>query len=226
MISLLIPTRKRFHFIKKSLSSVVRQADNKNQYEVLFGIDDDDLETRDLIQQYCTELDINYKIIIFKRLYYKNFHVYVYELFKHASGELLWAAYPDDMEILTPYWDTILNQKYIDRLYLKTRFKCNPHRNNYACEFDSWKYSVAPILNRKWLEATQRIGCNSQTDVWLGTIASELNIVTVVDEITCDIFNYADGNQHNTRDIELPEIKKEWFVDKNNVQELLSKGFK
>jgi hypothetical protein len=226
MISLLIPTRKRFHFIKKSLSSVVRQADDINQYEVLFAIDDDDLETRDLIEQYCIGLKINYKIIIFKRLYYKNFHIYVYELFQHASGQLLWAAYPDDMEILTPHWDTILNQKYIDKLYLKTRFKCNEYKNNYACEFDSWKYSVAPILNRRWLDATKRIGCNSQTDVWLGTIASELDIVTIVDEITCDIFNHADGSQHNTRDIELPDIKKEWLLDKTNIQELLNKDLR
>lgn len=213
MISLLMPTRGRFDFAHKALCSIINSAENKNSYEVIFGIDDDDIETGKLINNFCKQNNINYKIIIFKRLNYKNFHIYVYELSKYAKGDLLWCAYPDDMQILTKNWDSILLNKYYDALYLKVELTCG---------FNKWKYSIVPIIHKKWIETTGRVSCNSQTDVWMGTIAEQLEIVTNVKEILCNIFHPPNAKQHNAQDIELPHIKKEWYIDKDKIKNLIT----
>ena len=49
-ISILLPTRGRKEVLKKSLESLLNKADNPNDLEILFGVDEDDQEVSDYIK--------------------------------------------------------------------------------------------------------------------------------------------------------------------------------
>ena len=77
IISLLVPTRNRFSFVKRMVDSIINTSSDSNNYEILFAVDNDDSEAANNIDAYLKEKNINYNIIFFERLYYKNFNLYL-----------------------------------------------------------------------------------------------------------------------------------------------------
>ena len=211
MISLLVPTRGRYPFVEKMLYSIIQNAHSNENFEILFGIDNDDIETANKINNLLLDKNINYKIILFDRLYYKGFHLYLNELYKHSSGELIW-TYPDDVEILTKDWDLILKQ-YENEMYLMV---------DLGYGWRDWSFSIIPIISKKWIETTCRFSENSQTDLWLGEIAKELNIITKV-PVTCNVFYPANGSQHNISDFLSKKVQDEKKIDIQKLKTILKK---
>jgi hypothetical protein len=187
MISILLPTRQRVNFVIRAINSIVENAHSASNYEIIFGIDKDDQNSADQISEYINSLNrnVNFKIVLCDRYSYKGFHLYLNEMFKFSSGQLLW-TYPDDVEIITKNWDLILKEN-VDELYVMV---------DLGSEWASWPFSIIPIISRKWIETTNRFSENSQSDLWLGEIAKELNIIKKVN-LSCHVFNPSNGSQHN-----------------------------
>ena len=210
MISLLMPTRKRLDHFIRSVDSIIANASNKDNYELIIGLDDDDTDTIAGTVEYLKNKNINSKIIYFYRMYYKNFHRYTLALFNNCSGELVW-TFPDDCEILSKNWDEILlNNK--NHLYLKV---------NMADDSNWWDFSIVPVISEKWVKKTQRIAENSQTDIWLGKIASDLQIVQRVPEVICNIFAEPNIPLHNITGFNSEESQKCLEEDKLKIKELM-----
>lgn len=212
MISILTPARGRFHFLERTLNSVISNANSKDNYEILIGMDNDDVDTISKVEGFFTGKDVNYKIIIFERLFYKNFHLYIDGLYKESMGDFIWTL-PDDCEVNTKDWDVIIDgYNSMEQLYLKVRL---------SCQYDTWPFSIIPIISKKWIEITGRIGECSQTDAWFGLIASELNIVTTID-VHCNLFNVSDGSQHSN----IYEYKNEMEKDKEELKKYIQQTLK
>jgi len=160
MVSIFIPTRHGVNTLTRTLNSIIYKSSNKDNYEILFAVDTDDVETSEYIDNYFIDLDINYKKVLFEPLGYKKLHVYQNELYKESVGNMLW-IFGDDVEITTQDWDKIVLDN-INENYLYCYFNSG---------FDSWSFSIYPIVSRVWVETTSRFSNNSQTDLWLGYIA-------------------------------------------------------
>ena len=209
IISLLVPTRNRFSFVKRMVDSIINTSSDSNNYEILFAVDNDDSEAANNIDAYLKEKNINYNIIFFERLYYKNFNLYLDGLYKHAKGELLW-TFPDDVEIKTHNWDLILKE-YKNEMYLMV---------DLGLQWQDWPFSIIPIISRKWIETTGGFGINSQTDLWLGEIAKELNIIKKI-PICCEVFFPANGNQHNVQDFLSEKVQNEKYKHLEKIKSVL-----
>jgi len=208
MISILIPTRDRVVHLNRCINSINDNCLDKNNVEIILGVDNDDSNTI----EYVKKLKIsNVRCIFFDRLFYKNFHTYMNILSKNAKGELLWLL-SDDCEIISKDWDKFLINYQDDFCYI----------NVNVIGYENWKFSVVPIIHKKWLDITGRISNNSQTDLWLGHIAEELNFVTKLRDISINIFLPANGNQHNSRDFYTIH-KPEWEKDRDKIRKYLGK---
>jgi glycosyltransferase involved in cell wall biosynthesis len=185
LVSILMPTRNRLQNLEKAVTSIVNTASSKNNYEILFGVDSDDQNSIESIPVLLQDKNINYKIIITERKYYKGFHLYLYELYKNSSGDLLW-SFPDDLEILTKNWDLLLLENK-NSFYIMV---------DMGPAYSNWTFSLVPIISRKWIEITNRFAENSQTDLWLGEIARELKIIQQVPILT-NLFCFSNTVQHN-----------------------------
>ena len=208
MISVIIPTRNRIENLKRVINSLKHNANSPDNYEILLGIDNDDTN--------IYEFDGNVKIINFERLGYLQFHKYTTKLVIESKGQLIWSL-PDDCEILTKNHNEFIEKnsllKNIDKLYLKPKMTCG---------YNDWKFSIIPVFNKKWLEITGRISENSQTDLWLGHIADDLNIVHDVD-ILCNLFEPSNGLQHDSVNFYTRD-KDEWEIDKEKIKKYLDEN--
>ena len=144
-------------------------------------------------------------------MYYANFHKYMFKLFEKSKGNLLWLL-ADDVEVKTLDWDDIIIKHFNDSNFLYGYVKILDH--------EVWNFSLVPIIQRKWVEITERISENSQTDLWLGHIAEDLNIIYKINEVEVSIFQEANGLQHNSRKFYTSD-QEQWNIDKSKLSEYL-----
>lgn len=189
MISILIPTREKVEALKKTLSSIISTAKNVSNYEILLGVDNDDIVTIDFLNKYLVTLfseDIKIKIIYFDRQYYNNLHFYYNTLSKNAIGDLLWMM-ADDCEILSNDWDLYLKKYETTFNYIKIKvLECN------------WEthFSIIPIIPKKWVDLTNRISEYPQIDGWLWGTAMNLNISVYDENVVVNNFISANSCLH------------------------------
>jgi hypothetical protein len=213
MISLLIPTREKFENLKVCLDSFINLSKSLDNFEILLAMDNDDIETIKKIQTYITEKNVsNIFIIEGERMYYANFHKYMLRLFEKSKGNLLWLL-ADDVEVKTLGWDDTILKHFNDSDFLYAHVKILGH--------EVWNFSLVPIIQRKWVEITERISENSQTDLWLGHIAEDLNIIYKINEVEVSIFQDANGLQHNSGKFYTSD-QEQWNIDKSKLSEYLN----
>lgn len=206
-----MPTRQRVNFVKRTVNSIVNNCYSTDNYEIIFAIDNDDQDSAYEIKNYIEHLNknVNFKIVLCERYYYKGFHLYLSELYKHSCGDLLWTL-PDDVEITTLNWDLIL-QENINELYIMV---------DLGAAWTAWPFSIIPIISKKWIEITNRFSENSQSDLWLGEIAKELNIIKKVN-LSCNVFYPANGSQHNIEDYFSIKVQNEKLRDIEKLKYLI-----
>lgn len=187
MISLLLTTKGRPSILKRSLDSIIGNASSVDNYEIIFGIDDNDDSTLIFLNEYLLNKNINHKIITTEPVGYKNLYKLQNLLANESKGELLW-PFVDDVEICSKNWDLELINN-INEVYIFVKFTCG---------YNSWPFSILPIISKRWFTATGRFSNNSQTDLWLGHIADDLSIVKKLDSVICNLFLPSDASQHNT----------------------------
>lgn len=137
-------SRKRPILLKAALDSLISNAEDFSQIEIIVRIDDDDIESKTLLESYGIRHKIGPRPI--------NLDVSQNEVFGLGSGRFL-CLWNDDAQMLTKGWDKIAFNKFEefkvkygifdDILYGATRDTSADKMGNYAS---------FPIISRQHLE--------------------------------------------------------------------------
>lgn len=136
MISLLLPTRNRPHFVTRLFDSIAAKTFCPDQVEVILYVDEDDTDSHDL-----DSTDFRVVRIVGPALTMGGYNS---ACFEKARGDVLILA-NDDMVIRTPGWDDrvrAMNAEFKDQIYLgyandlfkKSRFCTFPIMSRRTCE--------------------------------------------------------------------------------------------
>jgi len=166
-ISVLLPTRKRYKFLKKSLNSLLVNASNPKTIEILLGVDNDDKKTIENLDR----LKRKYRPFVMRTFVKKAFlhkgsgYARVYkiynELAKQSCGNWL-MLWNDDAYMQTKSWDNFINirQKVAILNFWEERNGSNPF----------------PIISRKAYEIIGAFSKMPFCDDWAIMLAKKTNI--------------------------------------------------
>lgn len=172
-ISILLPTRGRTTVLKKSLESLISNAKNPRNIEILFGFDQDDKEVLDYVKSvigpYLMENKVEARANVFKPLGFENMHTYVNTLAGNATGDWLF-IWNDDCLMTTQNWDEEI-EKYVGQ------FKLLAPKDNH----EGHPYAILPIIPRDWYILIGHLSQNPQNDAWVSHIAYMLDIFERID---------------------------------------------
>jgi hypothetical protein len=176
-LSILIPSRKRTNYLIDSINSILENTENKNNIEILLRMDNDDLDSVEIIKNHYKEI-LNTTIRIFVGDRYRGYFdlpVYYYELSQIATGEWLF-VYNDDLFMITSNYDSIFQNLNTEKKILYTD---RPQGNCSGTSFGgNWCF---PIIHRDIIEILGHFTVETPyTDGWIKTIAEELNLGEVV----------------------------------------------
>ena len=110
IISIILPTRGRVTSgaLEKSLLSLLDTAKHPGRIEIMLGVDEDDQESLDWLEnkgkEFVAPYNCGLKAKVFKPLGYKQLHIYVNLLSHSSSGEWLF-LWNDDALMQTQDWD-------------------------------------------------------------------------------------------------------------------------
>ena len=166
--SILIPTRKRITVLKETLLTIENQTKNKNLFEIIIGIDTDDQETKKFIDDYKKNSQIDIIITLMERgKGYQDQPLRLKKMVLSSNGEYL-IHFADDMKLLTPSWDSVLEQK-IDSLPPDKLFLLFPSHNQV-----NTNWPLVQIISKRWFNLTGKF-CNCiETDTELLIISTLL----------------------------------------------------
>lgn len=229
-ISVLLPTRGRTDMLKRSLESLISTATNSSRIELLLGIDEDDVSTKEYIQNEIAPIlrdaGIDCRANVFKPLGYENLHVYVNTLAASATGDWMF-FWNDDGIMVTQGWDDVINS-------YTGQFKLLAPRDNH----DGHPYAIFPIVPKDWFMLMGHLSQNAQNDAWLSHIAYMLDIFQRIDvefihdraditgnndDETFQNRKYMEGNPDDPRDFGHADMQKArvssaykiaWFLEK------------
>lgn len=229
-ISLLLPTRGRTDMLKRSLESLISTATNPSRIELLLGIDEDDVSTKEYIQNEIAPIlrdaGIDCRANVFKPLGYENLHVYVNTLAANATGDWMF-FWNDDGIMVTQGWDDVITS-------YTGQFKLLGPRDNH----DGHPYAIFPIVPKDWFMLMGHLSQNAQNDAWLSHIAYMLDIFQRIDvefihdraditgnndDETFQNRKYMEGNPDDPRDFGHADMQKArvssaykiaWFLEK------------
>lgn len=160
IFSFLIPTRHRRDLCIDSINTIQSncQETNKHCFELLFAIDEDDIENGLAIINYCKENNILHNYVMSKRYGYYGLHHYYNSLAKIATGTHLW-IWNDDAKMCTYHWDSIL----IDFVNDNKKFILDFETNNPI----PW---ILLLIPKKYIDAIGHFALNNHVDTWLEVI--------------------------------------------------------
>ena len=166
--SILIPTRKRTTLLKETLLTIENQTKNKNLFEIIIGIDTDDQETKKFIEDYKKNYQIDTIITVMERgKGYQDHALRLKKMVLSSNGEYL-IQYSDDIKLLTPSWDSVLEQK-IDSLPPDKVFLLFPAHNQ-----KNTNWPLVPIISKKWFNLTGKFTNCIEVDTELLIISTLL----------------------------------------------------
>lgn len=207
-VSFLIPTRLRTKLLEKSLISIKKNSIEKNTFEIILCVDDDDIKTIKWTSKNIEQF--NLKLIITSRKGYNKLQEYYNIAAKQSSGEWLW-LWNDDAEIISKNWDLVLKK------YSKKCLILNPgYRENYTYKYtenESFNkfFAQFPILSRKIYEKLGYFSAWNHADSFIDKLSKDLYIfryepkITIVHK-TSDVHSYhkiAFPNDLYNKDIQL-----------------------
>jgi|TARA_A100000164_G_scaffold300134_1_gene274920 hypothetical protein len=167
LVSILLPSRKRFDALLKSVKSLYDKAENPELIELLLRFDEDDLDSIARIKE-IDEITTNYQYIIGERYEgYFSLDKFVNELCEISQGDffLLWN---DDALMMNYNWDGVIS------LY-ESETVCLQMDNNH------FPY-IFPIISRDIYEALGYFS-GFPCDTWIHDVCSPLGIEIIEDEI-------------------------------------------
>ncbi len=205
ILSVLIPTRKRFNELVDCMDSFVKTASNNKNVEFILKFDTDDVFSWNKIGQLRT--DYNIKMLVTDRLNgYLSLHEFANYMYPFATGEWLMFS-NDDIKMMTNDWDLILDKE-------PKEFKClNPYL------FSQSVTPTLPIVNLNSLKLLGLYSGNHAVDRWNQYIYSNSNLTKEIpltfhhlclnDELVDDRKNAAfTDNWHETKELRDTLVKK------------------
>ena len=188
-VSVLLPTRGRTDALLRSVKSLLDLAQEPNNIEILYGIDNDDQVAlkylQDTISPALQDQDYNNKILIFERMGYANLNQYVNQLAKHATGRWL-MFWNDDAIMQTPHWDRHITAH--DGNFVVLRM---PTHNNHP-------YAIFPIVPIDWYRIMGYLSPHQISDAWISQTAYMLGIMRNIDVSVLHDRHDLTGNNHDS----------------------------
>ena len=231
IISIILPTRGRVKSgaLEKSLKSLLDNADKPGRVEIMLGIDEDDQETKDWLdnkaQDFVKPYACGCKAKVFKPLGYKKLNVYVTLLAHSSSGQWLF-LWNDDALMQTKGWDSEVES-------YDGQFKLLAPKDNH-----DHPMAIFPLIPTDWFVLCDAWSMNAQNDTWVSQIAKMNNIFQRVefevlhdradltggnDDETFESRTYMEGNPEDPEDFNHPNMsqarmhhasKVDWFLRK------------
>ena len=215
-ISVLLPTRGRHELMFKSLQSLTSTANNLNNVEFLFAIDNDDTATHEYLTStvlpWAESQGIELHAFSMERFGYQQLQQYVNFLGFQSKGR--WMLFWNDDAVMNSHgWDDeiISHNGKLAILRFKDNHNCHP-------------YSVFPIVPRDWITLFECLSPAQQTDAWISQIAWLTDtMITIESQVTHDRADITGNNDDQTyrervylNDAETPEMftKKQHFAAK------------
>ena len=142
VISIILPTRGRTGgALEDSLTSLLENANTPQRIEIMLGVDDDDKETIDWVNNKAADFVKPFgcacKAKIFSPLGYEQLNVYVNLLAHSSTGNWLF-LWNDDALMQTKGWDDIVES-------YDGQFKCLAPKDNHDHPF-----AIFPLIPADW----------------------------------------------------------------------------
>lgn len=168
IITVLIPTRKRVESLSEILDSLETLTNDKKCLELVIGIDDDDLLTKNYLDKCLNKFSFTIKKVILPRMRgYFDQPKRLNNMINNSIGNIL-VHLADDMKINTKNWDNILKQK-IQNLPDDGIFLAYPRHNQ-----GNQNWPLCQITSKKWYNAINKYVNCFETDTELMIISTLL----------------------------------------------------
>jgi glycosyltransferase involved in cell wall biosynthesis len=220
LVSFLLPTRNRVHWLLSAIDSVHSLAVDKNCFEFIFKLDDDDKETIQFIDHLSTLIPV--KTIISPRGNgYADMHLWVNEMCAMSTGDWLF-IFNDDARIMTERWDEVLQYSKLEGYWHDAA--------------DDIIALVAPVvsrpgstefifLRRKVYEILGHWALNPHNDTWIMKVMS--NIFSIVEiPIYINHFNDESDDLTGKQTKETCKATIPLLIDNKTIIEMLKDSLK
>lgn len=173
-VSVILPTRGRFEMFKKSVKSLLDTSKDLNNFEILVGLDNDDLETIEKVKEFI-KLSDNIRLYFYDRQHYVKLNYYYNDLSNKSNGSSLF-LWNDDAIMKSNYWDEIILKEHSIFCVL------NPKVSNMV-NYWSDIGVLFPIIPKKWFDITGHWSYVQACDSWIDILSKRLGILHNVDSI-------------------------------------------
>lgn len=158
IVSVCLPTRGRFNLLKESMDSLINNANNLNNFELLLGIDEDDKETLEKVEEFSKQNQkLNIRCLVSERYGYEGLHKYLNNLCEIAKGELF-LLWNDDARIDTKDWDLKIKKHLEENEKMLFLFLENTKPTHMHANF--------PLVSRKVYETLGFFSCTPHNDTF------------------------------------------------------------
>lgn len=192
--SVILPTRGRKEPLMKSIQSLVDQADNPENIEILLGMDNDDTDSVEYVKTEIIPKYPNVKLYIFPSYGYGKLNIYANSLAALSVGHWL-VLFNDDALIKTSGWDTIV-KKYDSHPMPLLRM---------SVEKMSHPFALFPIVKRKWFETVGTLSSYSHIDRFVYNVNSNIDwnnrhlwVVDIPVDVLHDRYDITGNNNDET----------------------------
>jgi hypothetical protein len=171
-IAILLPTRGRTDALDRSVYSLIDNAQNMDNVQLMFGFDKDDTvgltHFKNNLKPELDRREVDYVAVQFNRLGYININRYGNILAEHASAD--WYMFWNDDAIMeTKEWDRIIGE-HTGEFKLLAVHTHNDH-----------PYSIFPIVPAEWMDILGHLSPHQMIDAWLSQQAYMLDIFKRID---------------------------------------------
>ena len=173
-ISILLPTRKRFSIFVESINSLINNASDIKNFEILVALDSDDIETINAIKNIQTNIK-NISIFIYERQSYHNLHFYYNNLANESLGTSLF-LWNDDAVMMTKDWDLEILNNHKNFVVLSPKVI---NMENYWLN----QGVLFPIIPKQWINLTKTWSPYRGCDSWIDYIGKKLNIINKLETV-------------------------------------------
>ena len=181
IVSILIPTRNRVNKLKKCLDNLFKTCYDKYNFEVLCGVDNDDCETIDFLDEYIINHP-NVKYFLFEKGGYKNIYKISNYLALQSSGHFLF-LYADDSEIISYNWDLVIKEHNNKIITLNPLVNSLKHYvRNLDPNIPKYVWFIYPIIPKKLVDIIGRTSNNTATDSWISELVYQAQIPNIQED--------------------------------------------
>lgn len=217
---MMLPTRKRMPYVKKSIDSLIKTASDINNFEVNFIFDNDDVDSISEFEKW--EKNFNFTFQVTQRVGYHSLHLYYNQMASVSHGKWLF-VWNDDSEMVSKDWDKVI-LGYGDKV-------CIINPQNLSCMEYTVRHNkcMHPVFPRFFYDVTGVVSRNQHTDNYFdgigvtfgGIMISEPGVQhlhpeeRIQDEVTREI------RYHSNHDVCSQEV---FDADMNKIREYMAKN--